>query len=180
MPADLKQLLSYCKGLSITTAHHISIISPQGFACMEKKKIFVIQKRNVHPNQHALTVNNKSIAEPIAVHCDFLLSLSLSILLFLLPSSTKARESHVTSFFQLSHSLMIIHQRSLLTHKQKILSKIDLRNYYYAPMEFSAMFTFQLQINTKRSTLPSPHCRNGICRSLGAMFKLHKCSDILV
>ena len=30
-------------------------------------------------------------------------------------------------------------------------------------MGFSAMFTFQLD-NTKRQTLPAPHCRNGSCR----------------
>ena len=32
---------------------------------------------------------------------------------------------------------------------------------------FSAMFTFQLD-NTKRKTLPAPHCRNGSCRYVRA------------
>ena len=35
-------------------------------------------------------------------------------------------------------------------------------------MGFSGMFTFQLD-NTKRWTLPAPHCRNGSCRYVRAM-----------
>ena len=35
-------------------------------------------------------------------------------------------------------------------------------------MGFSAMFTFQLD-NTKRETLPAPHCRNGSCRYVWAV-----------
>ena len=37
-------------------------------------------------------------------------------------------------------------------------------------MGFSAMFTFQLN-NTRRQTLPAPHCRNGSCRYVLALYR---------
>ena len=39
----------------------------------------------------------------------------------------------------------------------------------FTAMVFLAMFTFQLD-NTKRQTLPAPHCRNGSCRYVRAMW----------
>ena len=55
---------------------------------------------------------------------------------------------------------------------RKILCKVPEPKHIYNPITavgFLAMFPFQLD-NTKRYTLPAPHCRNGSCRHVRAEY----------
>ena len=55
-------------------------------------------------------------------------------------------------------------------HKAHVKTFKSMPECIYNPitaMGFSSMFTFQLD-NTKRYTLPAPHCRNGSCRYVRA------------
>ena len=71
--------------------------------------------------------------------------------------------------------VLVVAFYSTLSHK--FLKQIETMLYHILPeriynpitaMGFSAMLTFQLD-NTKRKTLPEPHCRNGSCSYVQAV-----------
>ena len=85
---------------------------------------------------------------------------------------------HDSQFSLISATRDYIHWIGIIFWIRSNVSKLDCHFIQYCPWTylqphygngfFLAMFTFQMD-NTKRETLPAPHCRNGSCSCVQAV-----------